>query len=283
MRRFILLSTSRVYAIAPLAACRSRNTKALFGRAPAAAKRSFRRVSAAGVDETFPRLAPISLYGATKLASEALALEYGATFSLPVFINRCGVLAGAGQFGRADQGIFAYWINAWLRQRPLKYIGFGGNGYQVRDCLHPRDLLPALAQHSPHREAARTESRISPARGIIDVAEAALRLVARRTSARTRSASIRRRGCSTFRGSCSIRAKPRGCGIGGRRRRRPRFSSRSPRMRARIRSGSTCRRRCEPLDPASNFRMSAAAPPTLFSSSSPPAMKRSRCADAQTS
>ncbi len=36
------------------------------------------------------------------------------------------MLAGAGQFGRADQGIFAYWINAWLRRRPLKYIGFGG-------------------------------------------------------------------------------------------------------------------------------------------------------------
>ncbi|MCU0794000.1 MAG: CDP-tyvelose epimerase, partial [Opitutaceae bacterium] len=52
-----------------------------------------------------------------------------------VFINRCGVLAGAGQFGRADQGIFAYWLNSYLRRRPLKYIGFGGHGHQVRDCL----------------------------------------------------------------------------------------------------------------------------------------------------
>jgi CDP-paratose 2-epimerase len=103
-------------------------------------------VTASGVNESFSTLAPISLYGATKLASESLALEYGETFGLPVFINRCGVLAGAGQFGRADQGIFAYWINAWLRQQPLKYIGFGGEGFQVRDCLHPRDLLPALRQ-----------------------------------------------------------------------------------------------------------------------------------------
>src|SRR5205085_9532889 len=103
-------------------------------------------VGPAGVDETFSTLAPISLYGATKLASEALALEYGESFGFPVFINRCGVLAGAGQFGRADQGIFAYWINAWLRKRPLKYLGFGGHGHQVRDCLHPRDLLPVLAK-----------------------------------------------------------------------------------------------------------------------------------------
>jgi CDP-paratose 2-epimerase len=89
-------------------------------------------------------MAPISLYGSTKLASEALALEYGATFNLPVFVNRCGVLAGTGQFGRADQGIFAYWLNSHLRRRPLKYIGFGGHGHQVRDCLHPRDLVPLL-------------------------------------------------------------------------------------------------------------------------------------------
>jgi CDP-paratose 2-epimerase len=57
-------------------------------------------------------------------------------------------MAGAGQFGKADQGIFAYWINAYLRRRPLKYIGFGGSGFQVRDCLHPRDLLPLLQKQT---------------------------------------------------------------------------------------------------------------------------------------
>ena len=142
---FTLLSTSRVYAIAPLAALKVEAHENAF-RIPPHATALPPGVSAAGVDETFSTAAPVSLYGATKLASEALALEYGETFGLPVFINRCGVLAGAGQFGRADQGIFAYWINAWLRQRPLKYIGFGGHGHQVRDCLHPRDLLPALVQ-----------------------------------------------------------------------------------------------------------------------------------------
>jgi CDP-paratose 2-epimerase len=55
-------------------------------------------------------------------------------------------LAGAGQFGKADQGIFSFWIHSWARRRPLKYIGFGGMGHQVRDCLHPRDLVPLLIQ-----------------------------------------------------------------------------------------------------------------------------------------
>jgi len=151
---FILLSTSRVYSIAPLATLPTVvNNDAL---TPDATKPLPAGLTAAGLAESFATLAPISLYGATKLASEAMALEYGETFGFPVFINRCGVLAGAGQFGRADQGIFAYWINAWLRRKPLKYLGFGGHGHQVRDCLHPRDLLPVLEKQfkSPKLAAA---------------------------------------------------------------------------------------------------------------------------------
>ena len=101
-------------------------------------------VSANGITESFSTASPVSLYGASKLASENVALEYGQAFGFPVWVNRCGVLAGAGQFGRADQGIFSFWINAYLRRQPLKYIGFDGAGHQCRDCFHPRDLLPLL-------------------------------------------------------------------------------------------------------------------------------------------
>ncbi len=153
---FILLSTSRVYSIAPLAALPVEAANGAFHLRPHTPHLLPPGISPAGLDETFATTAPISLYGATKLASEALALEYGETFGFPVFINRCGVLAGAGQFGRADQGIFAYWINAWLRKRPLKYLGFGGHGHQVRDCLHPRDLAPLLEKQlaAPKLDAA---------------------------------------------------------------------------------------------------------------------------------
>jgi len=140
---FILLSTSRVYGIAALAGLK---VEAKGNAFQPVLEASTHGVGPDGVDESFSTTAPVSLYGATKLASEAMALEYGETFDLPVFINRCGVLAGAGQFGRPDQGIFAYWINSWMRRRPLKYIGFGGHGHQVRDCLHPRDLAPLLGK-----------------------------------------------------------------------------------------------------------------------------------------
>jgi CDP-paratose 2-epimerase len=139
---FILLSTSRVYSVKPLAELPVEVADKAFR--PRLGNSKTVGLSADGLSEQFSTAPPVSLYGATKLASEALALEYGETFSFPVWINRCGVLAGAGQFGRPDQGIFAYWINSWLRKQPLKYIGFGGRGHQVRDCLHPADLLPLL-------------------------------------------------------------------------------------------------------------------------------------------
>lgn len=139
---FILLSSSRVYSIKPLSELPVEIVSKAFR--PHLEKSAVPGLTADGVNEQFSTTPPLSLYGSTKLASETLALEYGAAFSFPVWIDRCGILAGAGQFGRPDQGIFAYWINSWLRKQPLKYIGFDGKGHQVRDCLHPRDLVPLL-------------------------------------------------------------------------------------------------------------------------------------------
>ncbi len=138
----LLLSTSRVYGIEPLASLPVVEEAGAFAPDPSAPLPP--GLSAEGVAESFSTGAPISLYGSSKLASEALALEYGHTFGFPVWVNRCGVLAGAGQFGRADQGIFSFWLHSLLRQRPLKYIGFGGTGLQTRDALHPTDLAPLL-------------------------------------------------------------------------------------------------------------------------------------------
>ena len=139
---FVLLSTSRVYSIPLLTALKVEAVNGAFRPVP----QDIRGLTFEGVNEDFSTAPPVSLYGAAKLASEQLALEYGEAFGLPVCINRCGVLAGAGQFGKADQGIFSFWIHSWRASRPLKYIGFDGLGHQTRDCLHPRDLVPVLLQ-----------------------------------------------------------------------------------------------------------------------------------------
>jgi CDP-paratose 2-epimerase len=149
----ILLSSSRVYSIHELAELPIEIEGHAYHLNPA--RRFPEGVTARGIGERFSTRAPISLYGATKLAAEALAMEYHHAFGLPVWINRCGVLAGATQFGKADQGIFSFWLASWYRDLPLRYIGFGGSGYQVRDVLHPRDLTRLLWKqlHTPGLQA----------------------------------------------------------------------------------------------------------------------------------
>jgi len=139
----ILLSTSRVYSASELAALpvkSSTNDRFELQDCDVCG------TSSLGISEEFPTTAPLSLYGASKLASETLILEYGECFDFPIWVNRCGVLAGAGQFGKADQGIFSYWIHSFRENKPLKYIGFQGTGHQVRDALHPNDLVPLVTR-----------------------------------------------------------------------------------------------------------------------------------------
>ena len=155
---FTMLSTSRVYSIRALAAIPVETQGNRFVPVPRPASHAQHApratqhpiptpgLTAQGVAEDFSTEPPLSLYGSSKRASELLACEYAESFGLPVSILRCGVLAGAGQFGKIDQGIFSYWIHCYCRRRPLKYIGFNGTGRQVRDCLHARDLLPLITQ-----------------------------------------------------------------------------------------------------------------------------------------
>jgi CDP-paratose 2-epimerase len=150
----MLISSSRVYSIRALASLPLREGAEAFeldGGAELPVG-----ISERGIGEGFSTETPVSLYGSMKLASETVALEYGAAFGFPVWIDRCGVLAGAGQFGTPDQGIFAYWINAHLRRRALRYLGFGGRGKQVRDAFHPRDLAALIDRQM---QAARGDGR----------------------------------------------------------------------------------------------------------------------------
>ena len=139
--RFLFLSSSRVYSIASLRGIRLDETPERFEIAPDQSAIGLPGVSPKGIREDFPTARARSFYGTTKLASEMLIQEYAESYGLEALINRCGVIAGPGQFGKTDQGVFTMWIACHYFGIPLKYTGFGGTGKQVRDLLHPDDLV----------------------------------------------------------------------------------------------------------------------------------------------
>jgi CDP-paratose 2-epimerase len=139
----VFLSSSRVYSIDPLAALPLVQMPTRLELAPHC---SAPGIGMSGVREDFACNSHRSFYGASKLAAEMLCQEYAAYAGLRVVINRCGVIAGPGQFGKTDQGVFTLWVARHHFRRPLKYTGFGGQGLQVRDLLHPEDLCDLVSR-----------------------------------------------------------------------------------------------------------------------------------------
>lgn len=138
---FILLSTSRVYPIRALNEIPLNETQTRFDFNE---KINLCGVSKQGINEDFSLKGSRSLYGATKLAAELLVEEYAAFYGLKTIINRCGVLTGAWQMGKVDQGVVVLWMAKHFWKKELGYFGFGGEGKQVRDVLHVNDLYRLL-------------------------------------------------------------------------------------------------------------------------------------------
>jgi CDP-paratose 2-epimerase len=134
---FIFLSTSRVY---PVAALQQLRYETVGRRFQLMADQPVPGAGVNGISEAFPLHGVRTLYGATKLAAELLIAEYVDMYGLRAAINRCGVISGPWQMGHAEQGVFAFWMLSHVLRRPLRYIGFGGQGHQVRDVLHIDDL-----------------------------------------------------------------------------------------------------------------------------------------------
>ena len=87
---------------------------------------------------------PKTIYGLTKLSSEMLIEEFSYAFNLKYIINRCGVISGPLQFGKQDQGFLSLWVWKHINKDKMKYIGYGGNGHQLRDVLHIDDLCELI-------------------------------------------------------------------------------------------------------------------------------------------
>ena len=144
----IFLSTSRVYPM-------NRINNLKFEETPTRYElmdQDMRGVSSAGLSEEFPIEGTRSLYGATKLASELIMQEYLEMYRLRGIINRCGVITGPWQMGKPEQGFVVLWVARHVFGGSLSYIGFEGNGKQVRDILHIEDLYRLLKIQIDHLE-----------------------------------------------------------------------------------------------------------------------------------
>jgi CDP-paratose 2-epimerase len=139
----VFLSTSRVYPIAALNGLPFCEETTRFRWDSSQPRPGF---SAHGIGEAFPLDAARSFYGASKLASELLLQEYVFNSGLRAIINRCGILAGPWQMGKVDQGVITLWVARHYFGQPLQYVGFGGQGKQVRDLLHIDDLFDLLVR-----------------------------------------------------------------------------------------------------------------------------------------
>ena len=144
---FLFVSTSRVYPIGLLnQLCYTEGAT----RFELTAVQQLAGASGHGIAEEFPLEGTRSLYGMTKLAAEMMIAEYSEAYGFRSIIDRCGLLTGPWQMARSDQGVIAQWV-AWHHfGRPLRYIGFGGSGKQVRDFLHIDDFCELVADQLTH-------------------------------------------------------------------------------------------------------------------------------------
>jgi CDP-paratose 2-epimerase len=131
----LFLSTSRVYPYPRLNKLPFIETETRYSFAGTSLG-----LTSEGISEDFSLDGVRSLYGTTKLAAELLLEEYAAAYGFRFIIDRFGVITGPGQMAKADQGVIALWVAAHRFGRPLRYIGFEGNGKQVRDFLHVDDF-----------------------------------------------------------------------------------------------------------------------------------------------
>jgi CDP-paratose 2-epimerase len=93
-----------------------------------------------GIPETFSVDRSLhSLFGASKLAGDVIAQEYGKYFGMKTGIFRGGCLTGPHHAGVELHGFLNYLTMTALQEKP--YTIFGYKGKQVRDQIHSHDVI----------------------------------------------------------------------------------------------------------------------------------------------
>ncbi len=80
-----------------------------------------------------------SVFGASKVAADIMAQEYGRYFGLNVGVFRGGCLTGPNHSGAQLHGFLSYLVKCAVKGTP--YTIFGYKGKQVRDNIHSEDLI----------------------------------------------------------------------------------------------------------------------------------------------
>lgn len=80
-----------------------------------------------------------SLFGASKVAADILAQEYGRYFGLKTGVFRGGCLTGPKHSGAQLHGFLSYLMQCTVKGKPYTVLGYKGK--QVRDNIHSYDLV----------------------------------------------------------------------------------------------------------------------------------------------
>lgn len=135
--RFVFLSTNKVYGDAP-------NEKPLVElptRYEYADASDWNGISEeCRIDRTTH-----SIFGASKVAADVLAQEYGRYFGLNVGVFRGGCLTGPNHSGVQLHGFLSYLVKVAMTGKT--YTVFGYKAKQVRDNIHSFDVVRAVEEY----------------------------------------------------------------------------------------------------------------------------------------
>lgn len=127
---FVQLSTNKVYGDAP----NKISLKELETRWEYADERYVN-----GIPETFTiDQSKHSLFGASKVAGDVMAQEYGRYFNMPTCCLRGGCLTGPNHSGVELHGFLSYLVKCNVEGKEYKVFGYKGK--QVRDNIHSKDV-----------------------------------------------------------------------------------------------------------------------------------------------
>jgi len=133
---FCLLSTNKVYGDAP----NELPLKELSKRWDYARPEDYHGIDeACRIDHSLH-----SLFGASKVAADVIAQEYGRYFGMKVGVFRGGCLTGPRHAGVELHGFLNYFIK--VARTGGRYRIYGYSGKQVRDQIHSFDVVRALEE-----------------------------------------------------------------------------------------------------------------------------------------